>query len=150
MFHVFHPGRISKVFISHLHGDHLFGLPGLLCTISLNTNPDPQQNLNCVDIYGPRGLRHFLRVTLGLTGSQLLFPYAGRFEISIWPTCLNSFIKCFHCTFNCTLHCRVKTLQCGIIIKLLWRSPSLCLLLQFMSWSPQLTRVQRRDSSVRR
>nr|XP_043882570.1 zinc phosphodiesterase ELAC protein 1 [Solea senegalensis] len=69
-------GRISKVFISHLHGDHLFGLPGLLCTISLNTNPDPQQNHNCVDIYGPRGLRHFLRVTLGLTGSQLLFPYA--------------------------------------------------------------------------
>ncbi|XP_029367317.1 zinc phosphodiesterase ELAC protein 1 isoform X1 [Echeneis naucrates] len=69
-------GRITKVFISHLHGDHLFGLPGLLCTVSLNTNPDPEQNLNCVDIYGPRGLRNFLRVTLGLTGSQLLFPYA--------------------------------------------------------------------------
>uniref|UniRef100_A0A673BLK9 ElaC ribonuclease Z 1 n=2 Tax=Sphaeramia orbicularis TaxID=375764 RepID=A0A673BLK9_9TELE len=71
-------GRITKVFISHLHGDHLFGLPGLLCTVSLNTNPDPQsqQNQPCLDIYGPRGLRHFLRVTLGLTGSQLLFPYA--------------------------------------------------------------------------
>ncbi|XP_076006783.1 zinc phosphodiesterase ELAC protein 1 [Genypterus blacodes] len=75
-------GRITKVFISHLHGDHLFGLPGLLCTVSLNTNrpdptqPEPQQNQPCVDIYGPRGLRHFLRVTLGLTGSQLLFPYA--------------------------------------------------------------------------
>ncbi|XP_073322604.1 zinc phosphodiesterase ELAC protein 1 [Pagrus major] len=69
-------GRITKVFISHLHGDHLFGLPGLLCTVSLSTNPDSQQSPNCVDIYGPRGLRHFLRVTLGLTGSQLLFPYA--------------------------------------------------------------------------
>eukprot|EP00066_Takifugu_rubripes_P024619 XP_011613885.1 PREDICTED: zinc phosphodiesterase ELAC protein 1 isoform X2 [Takifugu rubripes] len=69
-------GRITKVFISHLHGDHLFGLPGLLCTVSLNSNPDPQQRLGRVDIYGPRGLRHFLRVTLGLTGSQLLFPYA--------------------------------------------------------------------------
>ncbi|KAM4616058.1 zinc phosphodiesterase ELAC protein 1-like [Polymixia lowei] len=68
--------RITKVFISHLHGDHLFGLPGLLCTVSLNTNPSPSQTLPCVDIYGPRGLRHFLRVTLGLTGSQLLFPYA--------------------------------------------------------------------------
>ncbi|XP_068422587.1 zinc phosphodiesterase ELAC protein 1 isoform X2 [Clinocottus analis] len=68
-------GRITKVFISHLHGDHLFGLPGLLCTVSLNTNPE-QQSLSCVEIYGPRGLRHFLRVTLGLTGSQLLFPYA--------------------------------------------------------------------------
>ncbi|XP_026199588.1 zinc phosphodiesterase ELAC protein 1 [Anabas testudineus] len=69
-------GRITKVFISHLHGDHLFGLPGLLCTVSLNTNPDTQEKMNCVDIYGPRGLRNFLRVTLGLTGSQLLFPYA--------------------------------------------------------------------------
>lgn len=78
---VFFLGRITKVFISHLHGDHLFGLPGLLCTVSLNSNPDPQQNLCCLDIYGPRGLRRFLRVTLGLTGSQLLFPYAGRFTI---------------------------------------------------------------------
>ncbi|KAM8886078.1 zinc phosphodiesterase ELAC protein 1 isoform 2-T2 [Spinachia spinachia] len=74
-------GRITKVFISHLHGDHLFGLPGLLCTVSLNTNTNPeqqqqQQRAGRVDIYGPRGLRHFLRVALGLTGSQLLFPYA--------------------------------------------------------------------------
>lgn len=75
--HDVHTGRITKVFISHLHGDHLFGLPGLLCTVSLNTNPDVHQSLKCVDIYGPRGLRKFLRVTLGLTGSQLLFPYAG-------------------------------------------------------------------------
>ncbi|XP_056275033.1 zinc phosphodiesterase ELAC protein 1-like isoform X2 [Pseudoliparis swirei] len=68
-------GGITKVFISHLHGDHLLGLPGLLCTVSLNTNAE-QQPPSCVEVYGPRGLRHFLRVALGLTGSQLLFPYA--------------------------------------------------------------------------
>lgn len=96
------------MFISHLHGDHLFGLPGLLCTVSLNSNPDPQQRPGRVDIYGPRGLRHFLRVTLGLTGSQLLFPYAGKRALSpytdglrqvytangeILNTVLNSFIS---------------------------------------------------------
>lgn len=69
-------GKISKVFISHLHGDHLFGLPGLLCTISLNLNPQPDQPPPCVDIYGPRGLRLFIRVALQLSGTQLLFPYA--------------------------------------------------------------------------
>ncbi|KAJ8401602.1 hypothetical protein AAFF_G00379190 [Aldrovandia affinis] len=68
--------RITKVFITHLHGDHLFGLPGLLCTVSLNLSPSPTQSPVCVDIYGPQGLRHFLRVALSLTGSQLLFPYA--------------------------------------------------------------------------
>ncbi|KAJ8285283.1 hypothetical protein GJAV_G00025030 [Gymnothorax javanicus] len=69
-------GRITKVFISHLHGDHLFGLPGLLCTVSLNLSPTPTVPHACVDIYGPQGLKQFLRVALSLSGSQLLFPYA--------------------------------------------------------------------------
>ncbi|XP_030647570.1 zinc phosphodiesterase ELAC protein 1 [Chanos chanos] len=68
--------KITKVFISHLHGDHLFGLPGLLCTVSLNCNPQASQPPACVDIYGPQGLRRFLRVALVLSSSQLLFPYA--------------------------------------------------------------------------
>jgi len=42
--------QINKVFITHFHGDHFLGLPGLIQTMQLNDRDKP------LDIYGPRGM----------------------------------------------------------------------------------------------
>jgi len=48
------PGSIEAIFITHLHGDHLFGLPGLLATLGLNGRDRPLR------LIGPRGLHRFV------------------------------------------------------------------------------------------
>lgn len=68
-------GKISKIFVSHLHGDHVYGLPGLLCTLSLNCSAPPGQQGQCVEIFGPVGLRLYLRVALRVCSSELMFPF---------------------------------------------------------------------------
>lgn len=59
----FNPGKLDRIFISHLHGDHLFGLPGLLCSRSMAGNVQP------LTLYGPKGLREFTETALRLSGS---------------------------------------------------------------------------------
>lgn len=49
-------GRLTKIFISHLHGDHLAGLPGLLMTMALLSRDKP------LKIFGPPGLKRFVQV----------------------------------------------------------------------------------------
>ena len=63
-------GKVSRIFITHLHGDHLFGLPGLLCTIS-HAIPAGSPPLVLV---GPKGLRRFVRASLRLSYSHLGIP----------------------------------------------------------------------------
>ncbi len=55
--------KINHVFISHLHGDHFFGLIGLISTFSLlNRNND-------LHIYGPKGIKEIIKLQLRLSNS---------------------------------------------------------------------------------
>ncbi|KAH7288540.1 hypothetical protein KP509_31G030500 [Ceratopteris richardii] len=51
--------RLGNIFITHMHGDHIFGLPGLLSGLGITTNSAEAKN-----IYGPEGLRIWIRETL--------------------------------------------------------------------------------------
>lgn len=60
--------RISVVCISHLHGDHLFGLPGLLSTFHLLGRQEP------LLLIGPPGLEEWVRTTLKISGTWTVYP----------------------------------------------------------------------------
>ena len=66
----FNPGKLDKIFITHLHGDHIFGLPGLLCSRSMAGSEAR------LDIYGPKGVKEFVEMALRLSGSWAGFPLA--------------------------------------------------------------------------
>jgi len=59
--------RIDHVFISHLHGDHWFGLPGLLSSMHLNGRT------NDLHLYGPPGLQEILDLQFRHAGTVLKF-----------------------------------------------------------------------------
>jgi ribonuclease Z len=50
------PGKLSAVFLSHLHGDHVTGLPGLLMTIMHQAREKP------LLIFGPPGIKEFINL----------------------------------------------------------------------------------------
>lgn len=60
--------KIPVIFISHLHGDHVLGLPGLIGTMNLLGRNAP------LKIVGPKGIREFLDVIHRLTGAYQKFP----------------------------------------------------------------------------
>jgi len=58
----------TKIFISHMHGDHVLGLPGLFQTMALM---DRQKKL---EIYGPEGIKQFLECVRETLQFGLTFP----------------------------------------------------------------------------
>jgi len=57
-----------KIFVTHMHGDHVLGLPGLLQTMALL---DREKKL---DIYGPPGIKRFLENIRETVQFVLTFP----------------------------------------------------------------------------
>ncbi len=63
------PRKIRRIFITHLHGDHIFGLPGFLSSRSFQAGDDQEP----LTIYGPPGIKDFITVTLKTSKSHLLY-----------------------------------------------------------------------------
>jgi ribonuclease Z len=59
--------RKIGILITHMHGDHVLGLPGLLQTMALMDRQKP------VEVYGPVGLAHFLECLKETLQFQLTF-----------------------------------------------------------------------------
>ncbi|SDJ65983.1 ribonuclease Z [Sediminibacillus albus] len=62
------PRKIEKIFITHLHGDHIYGLPGLLSSRSFQSGELP------VTIYGPAGLKEYIETSLRVSKTSLSYP----------------------------------------------------------------------------
>jgi hypothetical protein len=65
------PGKITKIFVTHAHGDHTFGIPGVLCLMG----QDRARGGPPVEIYGPEGLRMYLRVAIRYSVSRIVPNY---------------------------------------------------------------------------
>lgn len=93
------PGKLEKIFITHLHGDHIFGLPGLLTSRSMAGLTEP------MTLYGPKGLRQFVETALSLSGSYTGYPLEiveieagpvldnGEFRVTAYA--LNHVVECY-------------------------------------------------------
>lgn len=58
---------LATIFITHLHGDHFFGLPGLISSMHLCGRKDP------IDVFAPKGIRQALETMIAVSGSHIDF-----------------------------------------------------------------------------
>lgn len=59
------PRRVTRIFVTHLHGDHIYGLPGFLGSRSFLGGEEP------LTVYGPSGIREFITTVLRVSKTHL-------------------------------------------------------------------------------
>ena len=65
------PCKVTRLLITHWHGDHVFGIPGLLSTLALSGYN------KTLFIYGPKGTKDFMGALLKI------FKFAQKYEIKV-------------------------------------------------------------------
>jgi ribonuclease Z len=60
--------QITKIFVTHMHGDHIFGLAGLLASCGM------AGNVEHIDLYGPNDLGDYLSSCLRYSETRLSYP----------------------------------------------------------------------------
>lgn len=70
---IIRPSRISSIFITHMHGDHIYGLPAFLSDAGISRSQNNQANTP-VEIYGPCGLAKYLKTVFQLTDTKTNCP----------------------------------------------------------------------------
>lgn len=75
------PSRITKIFISHMHGDHIFGLPGLLQTLSAS------QYEGTLKIYGLPGIKKVINTIIEL------FAFENKLDMEVIEITKRKFLE---------------------------------------------------------
>jgi ribonuclease Z len=60
--------QLRRIFVTHMHGDHVFGLPGLLASLGL------AGTCQGIDLYGPDPLRDYLEGVLRTSSTRIGYP----------------------------------------------------------------------------
>lgn len=67
--------RIRQIFISHLHGDHVFGLVGLLTSWSL------KKRVSALDLFSPPGLEEWVDTSFRICGVRVPLTFPIRYHV---------------------------------------------------------------------
>lgn len=73
------PTKVNRIILTHLHGDHINGLPGFLQNLAVN------QYSKTLEIYGPKGTKNMIKNILNLV--------TGRINLKIHEISSGIFLK---------------------------------------------------------